>query len=193
MAIHRHNSFVLISANLDFSLQTTLTIGSASLVCPSVRNAIIRLNAQSALRAMSSSSIQLLSQLHIHASINAQMGTMLMLKMNARDVSITARHASTTILAKSAILGLSRLMIPCFAIQAPVHPVTTCNLQIALVVSQSVLLAAPAQHVILALSAIHLHLAGNAIQSVEMEAGMTMKNVMMEILKMTMAVQMNAS
>jgi hypothetical protein len=64
--------------------------------------------AQNALRDMSCSLTLVLFQQLILALINAQMVIMLMQRMSAKNASITARHATTTILVRFATQGLTK-------------------------------------------------------------------------------------
>lgn len=104
MEVHKYRISVSINASQDFSLRMTLIIGSAYHACQSASVAIIPLIAQNVLRVTSCSSILPLSQQLILALTSVQMATMLMQRTSAKDALITARHASTTILAKFATL-----------------------------------------------------------------------------------------
>ena len=126
-----YSIFASINANQDFSLLTIQTTGSACHAYLIVSVVIIVLIVQSVPRVKYYISIQALTHLLTLVLINALMDTMLMLKMNVRNALITARLAITTILARFATQGLSKLTTPNFAILAPVLLATICNLQTA--------------------------------------------------------------
>ena len=100
--------FVWISASQDFSLLMTQTTGSVSLVWANVSAVIIPHIVQNVPRDMSCLlTLELFQQL-ILVLINVLMVIMLMQRMSAKNASIIARHAITTILAKFATLVLSK-------------------------------------------------------------------------------------
>jgi hypothetical protein len=86
----------------------TLTTGNVSLVWANVSAAIIPLIVQNVPRDMYCSSTLKLFQQLILVLINVQMAIMPMLRMNAKNASITARHAIITIPAKFVTLVLSK-------------------------------------------------------------------------------------
>jgi|LauGreDrversion4_2_1035121.scaffolds.fasta_scaffold42774_5 hypothetical protein len=169
-----------------------LITGSVDLASQTVRNAITLHSVLSVQRDMFYTLTLVPLQQPILALSSALMVSTQMLRMNARNVSTIARHATITILAISAIQAPSRSRIPNSAIQDLVHLDTICRRQLARVVKRNVSLVALAQIVIVVLSAIHLQLVESATLSVGMEKEMTMKSVTMEILKMTMAVLVSA-
>jgi hypothetical protein len=99
---------VSTNASQDSSPLIPLTTGSVSLVWANVSVVTIPHIVLNVLRDMCCSLTQALFLQLTHALINAQMAIMLTQRMSAKDALITARHATTTILAKFATLGLLR-------------------------------------------------------------------------------------
>lgn len=132
--------------------------------------------------------LKLLHQL-ILVLINVQMAFTLIQRMSAKNASIIAKLAIITIVAKFAILALSKQMILNSAILGLAHLVIIYKLQIVRDANQNVLLVAQVQHVIPALQGILMLQEVNVIQNVVMVVEMMTKNVTMETLMMKMVVQ----
>lgn len=100
--------YVWTSASQDFSLLTTLTTGNVSLVWANVSAVIIPHIVQNVQRDMYCPlTLKLLHQL-ILVLINVQMAFTLIQRMSAKNASIIAKLAIITIVAKFAILALSK-------------------------------------------------------------------------------------
>lgn len=113
-------------------------------------------------------------------------------RMSAKNALITARLATTTIVAKYATLVLLKQMILNFVMLDLVHLAIIYKRQIVLDANRNVLLVVQVQHAIPALLGILMQREVNAIQSVVMEAEMMMKNATILTLMMKMAVRVNA-